>query len=192
MPNNDKPAIMSREEIELISVYVPDNDDFNDICKLRESHLVALDEIQALHTQLDSITETHKIVMAEVCADSPETDMRHCTCVPVLRGEIQRLRATMRTCDAYSQSEMAAEVHRLQSRQLPEGLNHADHPPKATAKKSSDREIWLLVNASVPFSAIGYHTIDGKWFYLQKRSRCDGITEVKRDDIIGWKEIGSC
>jgi len=42
-----------------------------------------------LLNELTEITERHVRVMEERCP----TDERHCTCVPMLRGEVERLRA---------------------------------------------------------------------------------------------------
>ena len=44
-------------------------------------------EVERLRETLDEITERHVRVMEERCP----TDERHCTCVPMLRGEIERL-----------------------------------------------------------------------------------------------------
>lgn len=49
------------------------------------------DENEEQRTKLADIDEYHRRVMAERCVD----DERHCTCVPVFRAEVKRLRAVL-------------------------------------------------------------------------------------------------
>jgi len=61
-------------------------DDKTLLCVCRHfPQLVA--EVERLRATLDDINETHRIVMNELCA----SDEKHCTCVPILREENERL-----------------------------------------------------------------------------------------------------
>ena len=56
----------------------------------------AADEINRLQSLLDEITDAHRVVMDEKC----HADERHCTCVPVLRKENERLQSRLTVAEA--------------------------------------------------------------------------------------------
>lgn len=78
-------------------------------------------EIERLQSRLTEITDAHRVVMDEKC----HADERHCTCVPVLRAEVARLRRELeQASDIYLHAvvsqresdcrEKDAEIERLQ------------------------------------------------------------------------------
>jgi len=60
--------------------------------KYRQKITALRTENERLKDELSAIAEAHKQVMSEQCAP----DEKHCTCVPILRQENERLRADKR------------------------------------------------------------------------------------------------
>ncbi len=72
----------------------------------------------ALLNRLADIENAHKSVMAEVCSGGPK-DAVHCTCVPVLRAEVERLRAELAASygvtEVWQREALAAQTERAQA-----------------------------------------------------------------------------
>ncbi len=71
---------------------------------VRHYELVPSEELERLRAELADIHDQHRRVMSEKCP----TDEVHCTCVPVLRREVERLERALRKAD--KNAEALAEM----------------------------------------------------------------------------------
>ena len=66
------------------------------LAKLASVNIGQAAEIERLRLIVDDITNAHRVVMDEACG----ADERHCTCVPILRSEIEQLWRMLAAADA--------------------------------------------------------------------------------------------
>jgi len=80
----------------------------------------AADEIERLQGELEDINDSHKAVMGERCDDE-----MHCTCVPALRAEIERLRIERKCYEAVGKESLVLKAERDKARAEIERLKGA-------------------------------------------------------------------
>jgi len=96
-------------------------------------------ERDALEARLDEIAEQQRIIMAEPC----DASQRHCTCVPVLRREVERLRAALETLKTGTRTQgRSSGNYKAWVRETAEAALHPEPEgkPSSSAKATEDEQ----------------------------------------------------
>ncbi len=92
----------------------------------------------ALLARLADIEDAHKSVMAEVCGGGPK-DVVHCTCVPALRAEVQRLRSDLKWMGEALRRAERAEAELVRMRAELGGWKAAQSEMRAACREQRER-----------------------------------------------------